>query len=564
MATSPGTPTTSRWVSLLSPLALLVTIGCVSWRITRGVDLSDESYYAIFLHEWFKEGIRASPFLMLHQISELVVYPAALVYRALVGSTGGLILFLRCLYMLGSTIAALSTVQFLRRAGVGSIRWISGSLVVAFIPYNLPAPSYNTLGLQALIVACATFGSAVLTSPKGMKPVVFLSLSAVGWAVAILAYPALLLPFIALLVLAFMILRPARAFALTYLAALAVAQGTTGALVVWIFGLRRIARSLDFQGKSSSTFDLHQTPEKLAGLLVQNRWFALVLAMAVLLGLLRKKIPAATVALANAVLLVSLLFLPPALWSMSHGVVLVAAISGIWLIGGWRQKLDLSLTTMSVLYSVSCVAGLGMAAVTTATLGAFKLPVGSFMAAVIAVSAASIQCVKAGRPRYAPVAVTTLWVALLFSLSHSYYGESPLGQTARRMRIARGPFAGLAASMNDARLIQVAGQAIEKYERAGDTIAVLGRQPGLYLLSNARVRTLMPYPLTHFATSSVRTAIHDYYADLANRPTLVLIHTDLPVINPFDPDFEKWYRLKERFASPLGSLEVFRRVDDLR
>src|SRR4051794_20760660 len=49
-------------------------------RLTQGVDLSDESYYAIFIDDWLKGGIATSTLLSIHQTAALIVYPAARLY----------------------------------------------------------------------------------------------------------------------------------------------------------------------------------------------------------------------------------------------------------------------------------------------------------------------------------------------------------------------------------------------------------------------------------------------------------------------------------------------------
>jgi len=190
--------------------------------------------------------------------------------------------------------------------------------------------------------------------------------------------------------------------------------------------------------------------------------------------------------------------------------------------------------------------------------------VGAALAAVLAVVASGERCLAAGKPRFAPMAGIALWGVLLVSLWQSYYGELPLGRPENRVRITEGAFAGLAAASDDARLIQIVRQALSEYERAGDTLAVAGRMPGIYLLSDARVRALMPYTLTSLAQPPARRAIHDYYARPENRPSLVLVYRDpyIPFIDPFEPDFAKWYGLRAHFSTPLGSLEVFRRNDE--
>src|SRR4029453_895070 len=58
----------------------------IGGRITNGIDLSDEAYYAIFLDDWLKGGIGTSTLVTLHQTAALIVYPAALVYSTFNGS----------------------------------------------------------------------------------------------------------------------------------------------------------------------------------------------------------------------------------------------------------------------------------------------------------------------------------------------------------------------------------------------------------------------------------------------------------------------------------------------
>ena len=130
-------------------LLFVVIFALLAWRITRGVDFEDESDYAIFIDDWLKGSIGSSTFQTLHQIAALIVYPAALAYTRIVGSSDGLFLFLRVLFLTGSVITALCCTVFLRRLGHGFLAWAAGIFVLSFIPGGLPAPSYNSLGLQA-------------------------------------------------------------------------------------------------------------------------------------------------------------------------------------------------------------------------------------------------------------------------------------------------------------------------------------------------------------------------------------------------------------------------------
>jgi hypothetical protein len=438
------------------------------------------------------------------------------------------------------------------------------SLFVAFVPYNLPAPSYNTLGQQALLVACAAFGCAGLAWERGTPWSKWLVLSAAAWAVALVAYPPLLAP-LGVLVLGMLLLtRPGRRFAEVYLLAITGGQLLAWGVVFATFGPQRIARSVEFQARLNSTFDPQAIPSRIAALITHNVWFAAILAVTIVVGVLRWRLPDRACAVMDSLLIGSVLLLPPALFSVSHGAVLIAALGGVMLFGGIRRHADGTAKILSLLYLTSWVAGFAMAG--AGTIGPFKLPVGASLAAGIALAAAAGRWIAAGHPRIAPLPALTLWAVLLVSLFQSYYGEMQLVRPSARVRLWHGPFAGLAATSDDARVVQIAQNALHEHQRPGDTLAVLGRFVGFYLLGDAPVRALVPYALTSFAQPSAVRATHDYYAALKNRPSLVLIYRDpyFPLVNPFDPDFETWYAPQASLPTPLGQLEVFRRRDQVR
>ena len=130
----------------------LLVVTALAWRITIGIDLADKSYYAIFLDDWLKGGIQSSVLLSPHQSAALLVYPMARAYVAIHGSESGLILFLRTLYLLGSALASACIFAFLRLVSWRGTAWFGALETLAFIPFGLPAPSYNTIGMQALLV----------------------------------------------------------------------------------------------------------------------------------------------------------------------------------------------------------------------------------------------------------------------------------------------------------------------------------------------------------------------------------------------------------------------------
>jgi hypothetical protein len=208
-----------------------------------------------------------------------------------------------------------------------------------------------------------------------------------------------------------------------------------------------------------------------------------------------------------------------------------------------------------LVYSVSLAAGVVTAA--TATYPLFAFPIGGIFAAIVAILWDPFERTERwGLLPGAAVLGLLVWCSASF-----YYGESPLENRQKRERIGEGVYAGLAASEQTAQLVRIAKAALANWPTANEGITVVGRFPGLYLLTKARPRTLLPFPLTAFARTDGLSATYDYYANPANRPAIVVIYEDsyFQPVNPFGPRFTEWYRLASRERTPLGVLSVFRR-----
>jgi hypothetical protein len=541
------------------PLAPLITLLVLIWlgfRITQGVDLSDESYYAVFLDVWLKEGIRASPFLTLHQTAALIIYPAVRLFWQISGSTDGLILFLRAIYVVGALVAALSAAALFQRLGNSWTGWLAAALVLAFIPYGLPAPSYNTLGEQATIAALAGCGCAVLSYHGGFRAWVFwLVFSTAAWGVATVAYPSLTLALGVLFVCLFIVLRPPRPVLLAY-TGLAVGFQTAGLLcVVGLLTWSHIRESIVYQSGIAGTLDIGKKISLVADVGLQNLGFTMAATTAVLIGVLRAHLRLSTVSIATVSLFIFLWFMPTALFVHSHDAVLIAALTGLGLLTGLRPGATLATRVIATIYAVSLAAGLATAA--TATYGLFSFPVGGLFAAVIAVVPSTPRDIG-----YGTLVPGAALLVLLFGSSASfYYGEHAPLELPRRERITGGAYAGLAASEETAQLIRIARTALQRWSTADDTIVVVGRLPGLYLLTEARPRALTPFPLTALATPNGLAATYKYYDNPLNRPSIVAAYTDpyFEPISPFGAKFDEWYELVDQTRSPLGALIIFRR-----
>jgi hypothetical protein len=537
----------------------LLILGLLIWlglRITQGADLSDESYYAIFLITWLKDGIENSPFLTLHQTAALLVYPAAVLFQRATGSTEGLILFLRALYVSGALIAALSAVALFRRAGMRLGGWFAGASVLAFIPFGLPAPSYNTIAEHAAIAALAGCGCAVLETKAPTRARIFWFIfSAMAWAIATVAYPSLLLALVLLYIYPFLVPRPVQPTLNVYVILVLIFQIVAWLTVVEVLTLPRIRDSILYQASIAGSWQVDKKLSFAAEIISQNLWFCLAVVVAILIGTFRTYLMVPITSIAITSLLGALLLAPSTLFLHSHDAVLLAALTGLAIPFVGHQGQRSSARVLALIYSVSLAAGAVTAV--TATYPLFAFPVGGFFAAIVAVLwTPSGRTEHWGLPPGAALLGLCIWCSASF-----YYGESPSDRLQKRERIGEGVYAGLAASEETAQLMRIAKSALGKRLTASEGITVVGRLPGLYLLTTARPRTLLPFPLTAFAQTSGLSATYDYYADPANRPAIVVIYEDpyFQPVNPFGSRFDEWYRLEDQERTPLGTMSIFSR-----
>lgn len=264
-------------------LVLFASVGLLmAARLPIGLDLSDEAYYAIFLDDWLKGGIALSTLLTLHQTAALLLYPLARIHMAIAGSSDGLLLVLRAAFLLGEVAAAALWICFLRRLGAGLGAWCVGAAIVAFVPFGLPAPSYNSIGQQTLLIATAALGLATLRENRRERTVA-VAASAVASAMCSVAYPPLTLPvgFMAVLV----IIRPVVLRPWTFFFATLAAGLVAWSVVVAVLTPQRLWDSAIYLSEINDPGGFGKKLSFSAGLLGQHPRFALICLAAMALGL---------------------------------------------------------------------------------------------------------------------------------------------------------------------------------------------------------------------------------------------------------------------------------------
>lgn len=544
------------WVDAVGIASFLVLALLVLLRLDEGVDLSDESYYALFIDDWLKGGIGSSSFDVIHQTAALVVYPFAWLYVQMTGSTDGLMLFFRYLYLLGSAISSLLIVVALRRLGLGLRAWTVGLILVAFVPFGLPAPSYNTIGMQALVIALAAYALGISSgSVRSMRT--WYCVSAAAWAVTTVAYPPMLL---ASLVMAALVawLKEEQPGSRFYIAAVGVAQLAAWVVVVAVMSMSRLLGSLTYQATMSEEGGVSSRFNRGIDLLASNRWFAVLCLAAVVLGVVRRKLPLLVLA-GTVAALVGLSFLrSPALFVRSHDVVTLLALSGVGILWSGRRAADATSRILGILFTVSFAAGLATMAFANHPL--FNFSIGAALAASLALTVPG-RLPARGAELIVPLVGAFAIVALMTtSLGYLYGDTGRLMPGEGRQRITAGYFAGIRASDADAGLLEIVRTRVAPDLSDERWVVFVGRTPGVMLDTDPRLRMRTPYPISTRTRSSGLEWTAEFYASATNRPDTVIFYRDryFEPINPFGDSFETWYGLEESLSTPLGVLEMYR------
>ena len=485
---------------------LIAVVGTVlallAFRMTLGIDLSDEGYYVSFIDGWLKTGIRNSTALGLHQTAALIVYPFAKVYAILNGSSDGLVLFLRFIYLLMSCAAGVCFYQLVRQIRGRTIAIFASLTVVAFIPFSLPSPSYNTVGMLAMICALSLSGVLILrislipAYPQSSRQWRWAVVSACAWTFTVIAYPTLLLVQVVFLTVVLAKSRKTVAFGsitkYVYLCVLTQAAGL--GTLLFIFGAQRLLEMASFSNASlqitTGAF------EKLMGfgaIFVLHPWFGVASALSFVLGFAIRKIHRSlTVDAVIAVSVISLLMLSllvgPVLFAQAHDYVFLLAILGTPLCIPARSTLQAAKSSVCSLPVIPMLmfTGIFAGAVTslTATNGMVNFAVGGSFAMVLSIAlAVSDRKTAAGGALHTSL-LACIAALLLLSSFKFIYGEGPNPEIKEFRRLRQGPYAGLLTTDRNAQALDQTAQFFLRSTPAQGTVAVFGRLPGIYLLTS--------------------------------------------------------------------------------
>lgn len=555
-------------------------------RLTIGIDLSDESYYAAFIDGWLKTGIEHSRNLMIHQTADFLVYPLALIFRSVNGGSDGLILFLRLVYLTIATLA--STILY--RAVAPRYGRPMGTLVAAcallFVPFGLPAPSYNTIGMYSLLAALALFAmrfsQALSQTERRLKLPVSLWLSAVSWAFACVAYPTMLAPLLLLLTLSLLILKTEtdRVLLLRYL----LTCGGTLALAAMALGIafgpsRLLDMVLFTNAFNSVSGGVVRKAHFTASIFAIHPLYTVLLACAAtvavargssVLGRSRQWITG----LATAAILVGVMTTDsPTLFVRSHDLVLVLSVAGLG--EAFRALREPAVArgtrAFGIIYLVSFAAGI--ITMITAFNGPYNFAIGGLLSACLAlvpiastaskgpqVSAQPIHEILASKPNLILGAVACC--AIGWSTFTFYYGQ--IGTPFHDMALVReGAFKGLRTDSEQALFINELTHAINSQRFCGTQMAVLGTGPGFYLMGIFAPSALSTWNFSGDAANLAAIKNAAFYSQAKNRPDVLVVNSWqwATPLSSADRTLLSQYSIVKRVVVGVRDAIVYRRED---
>lgn len=564
-------PVANKAYFFVIPYFLLLFM-LVVYRVTIGVDLSDESYYTTFIDGWFKFGLGHSPNLMLHQTADWLAYPFAYFYYWLIGSNTGIVLFLRCLYVIFSFLAMLCFFNLSKRITPVLVAALTSGVVFLFMPWSLPTLSYNTIGMLGMLMALCLFAIVILDLEKTMHLRAFLG-SCFLWSVAIIAYPTLLIALFFFLSTSYLFLTSQKeGFLLRqYAVGCFLSISLLSLLLVFTLGLHHLYEMLFFTNAVNHVSDgFNRKFTMISHFFSENNWFFIFSVIALVMGVVKAFFyQKHWVTWLNYLFLATLAyfcitFQNRVLFLNSHDFIFILTAFGIYIpIQTIRYRTYPSI--IAIIYCTSVLAGL----ITTATAynSLYNYHIGGFLAACLSllfITPSSFLLLR----RYYLMTLGLLMSATTVMIASDYrsiYGEpnNPLELPA--VRVSSGVFSGLRTSMLKENIVYNIHHFLPQHT-FDKSLAVIGINSGAYLLTSLRPQTLVTWSWDAISDKAVEETIHNHYQIKKNKPDYIfrLIDRWSVPLNQTQQHLMIHYHLLKELKLPEMTLQLYILIEDSR
>ena len=176
-----------RYVNYLFVAMMIAVELLLLWKVRYGYGGNDESFYLTTAHRLTKGDSLLSQEWHLAQMSSFIVYPFMKIYLMFYGTTKGILLNFRLIFLAVKSVIAVAMFILLKKRYQYSAVF-AVMVFMLFTPYNLLQLCYNSMGLIFLLLSGVLLISCEI---KGTYWKTKLILSGVSLAVAVLNCPYL-------------------------------------------------------------------------------------------------------------------------------------------------------------------------------------------------------------------------------------------------------------------------------------------------------------------------------------------------------------------------------------
>lgn len=177
-----------RWQDYIFIALIAGGIIFAFWKCVFGFGGNDEAFYLTVPQRFNMGDALIKDEWHLSQLSGFLLMPFVWLFTTITGSTEGIILAARVLYIIFH--ATVSIVIYTRIRKYGYVSVFASVLYFIYTPYDIMAMSYNTMGLDFVTLAGVIMGTA---SYKKKLPLI---ISGVAFAAAVLCCPYLAVAYI--------------------------------------------------------------------------------------------------------------------------------------------------------------------------------------------------------------------------------------------------------------------------------------------------------------------------------------------------------------------------------
>lgn len=174
----------NKWQDILFAALLLGGLLFAFWKVRYGFGSNDEPFYQTIPHRLLMGDALFRDEWNLSLMSSFLLLPFTAVYTLFAGSTDGIILAARIFYIIVHCAATVLLYSRLRKYGVLSV--IACALYHLYTPYNIMALSYDSMGVELVLLA------GVLLATADHQKKLWMILSGLCFGGAVLCCPFLL------------------------------------------------------------------------------------------------------------------------------------------------------------------------------------------------------------------------------------------------------------------------------------------------------------------------------------------------------------------------------------